>query len=144
MATRSLTLLALLLLLAGCGGGRLSQQEFTTRANEICGDVNEGLKGIREPSGIDDLGPVLDEGLVVVNDGLDELRKVKPPESLDARYDAWLAKVDEAAKALAKASDAAERDDQAAVGLALQEGDDANVAANRLATQLGLRTCAED
>jgi hypothetical protein len=132
------------LAVAGCGGGRLSQSEFVSKANDICADVNDGLQEIREPAGIDDLAPVLDEGLVVVNDGVAELRDLKPPESLSDPYDAWLDKVEESAHAIEEARDAARRNDQAAVGLALQEGDDANTEANRLAAQLGLTTCAVD
>lgn len=136
--------LVALALLAGCGGGRLSQEEFVSQANEICTNVNDGLREIRAPKDQSDFAPVLDEGLVVVNDGVGELRDLQPPEALDARYDAWLDKVEESAKAIEKASAAAKKNDQAAIGLALQEGDDANTEANRLAAQLGLRACAED
>lgn len=142
---RLAALLVLVALAAGCGGGaRLSRAEFVSKANGVCTDINQGLNEIREPTSRTDLAPVLDEGIVVVEDGLDELRDLRPPSELDARYQAWLAKVEESTKALAKARDAAKRDDQAAVGLALQEGDDANTEANRRAAELGLRACAED
>jgi hypothetical protein len=144
MPLRALAVVACVLAFAGCGGGRLSEEEFTARATAICGDVNKGLREIEDPASMEDLAATLDEGLVVVDDGLDELRDLKPPEALDARYDAWLAKVQESADELAKARDAVKREDQAAVGLALQSGDDANVEANRLAAALGLRACAED
>jgi hypothetical protein len=142
---RSVAAVVLVLAVAGCGGeARLSQQELLTRADGICAEVNQGLVGIREPADLRDLAPVLDEGLVVVDDGVAELRELRPPAELEDGYDAWLDEVEASAEALEEASAAARRNDQAAVGLALQESDDKNTEANRLAARLGLTDCAQD
>ena len=47
-----LGLAGLALVLAGCGGGRLSQAELTSQANAICADINTGLENVREPKSV--------------------------------------------------------------------------------------------
>lgn len=130
------------LALAACGGGELSRQQFLERADAICTRVNDELSEIQQPASLAELAPVLDEGLVVVRDAVEDLRELEPPAEMEARVEAWIDKVDEAADELDKAADAARRGDQEAVGLALQAGDDANTEGNERARQLGLQSCA--
>ena len=132
-------------MLAACGGGgELSREEFVSEANAVCGRVNDELNEIQEPANLSEIAETLDEGLVVVRDGIADVRELDPPDEMSDDVDAWLAKVEESADELEKARDGAERNDQAAVGIALQSADDANTEANRLAARMALTACAED
>jgi hypothetical protein len=127
---RRAALLAVLVV-AGCGGGELSREEFNERANAICNRVNEELAEVGTPESLDQLATTLDE-----------LRELEPPAEIEDEVDAWIDQVEKAVDELEKARDAAEANDQSAVGLALQTADDANNEGNQRAAALGLTTCA--
>jgi hypothetical protein len=138
---RRVALLAVLVV-AGCGGGELSRDEFKQEANAICDRVNEELGEVGTPESLEDLATTLDEGIVVVRDAIAELRDLEPPSEIEGEVAAWIDQVEKALLELEKARDAADDNDQSAVGLALQSADDANNEGNQRAAALGLTTCA--
>lgn len=144
---RRLVFLAVLVV-AGCGGGggaELTKAEFTAKANAICKQLSAELDDIAgEPTSLEELAPVLDQGLGVLEAGIEDLRDLNAPAAMDEGVEHWIGRLEVSAKLLAEARDAARDGDQNKVGVALQSGDDANTQANDEAKRLGLADCAED
>ena len=133
---------------AGCGGGEsaeLTRAEFTAKAEAICKQLSAELDEVAgEPTSLEELAPVLDQGLGVLEQGIDDLRDLNAPSAMDDEVGYWIGRLELSAKLLAQARDAARDGDQAKVGVALQAGDEANTQANDEARRLGLQECAKD
>ena len=87
------------LALSACGGGdeRLTQEEFVTEGNAICTSGSERIDaaakeafGDEEPSEEVITAFVKDEAVPEIEKQLDDLSDLKPPENLEAQYDAAL------------------------------------------------------
>lgn len=144
---RRLALLAVLVV-AGCGSGEskeLTKADFTAKANAICKQLSADLDQIAgEPASLPELAPVLDQGLDVLEQGIDDLRALNAPAALDAKVEHWIEQLEISAKLLGHARDAARDGNQGRVGVALQAGDEANTDANNEARALGLADCAAE
>lgn len=132
-------------ILSACGGGagdRLSAEDFREQANAICAQYNDKVSALGTPTSPEEIPEFVEQGIPLIEEGLAELRALKPPEELEEDYDAML---DETAKAIPAArdlSEAAADQDAAAVQEAIAQGQRADEAADRLATKLGLDSCA--
>jgi hypothetical protein len=145
---KSAAALALVLaaLASGCGGGdeRLSEEEFRTQANAICEEYNEKLGAIGTPESPEEIPQFVDEGIPVIEEGIAELRDLNPPEEFEEDYDAMLDETEKAIPAARDLSEAAAAGDVQAVQEAIAQGQRADEAADRIATELGLDSCAAD
>jgi hypothetical protein len=142
-----LAVVALSVLAAGCGGGgdnRLSKEDFQQQANAICKRYDEKIAAIGTPSSPADIPAFVEKGIPLIQQGIAELRALRPPADLQADYDRMLDETAKAIPAARKLADAAAKNDAAAVQEALKEGNDANTASDELATKLGLPQCAAD
>jgi hypothetical protein len=141
-------LAAALAAVTGCGGGgggdRLSKEDFQQRANAVCQKYDTKIQALGSPSSPEDIPKFLEKGLPLIQQGVAELRSLKPPEELEQDYDAMLDETEKAIPAARKLGDAAEKQDAAAVQEALAEGERADDESDRLATKLGLDKCAAD
>lgn len=143
----ALLAIALLALAAGCGGGggsdnRLSKDEFQSRANAICKRYEGKLAALGKPSSPADIPQYVDKSVPLIQQGLAELRALRPPVDLQ---DDWNNLLDETQKAIPAArqlSDAAAKNDAAGVQAAIAAGDAASSASDRIAAKLGLAQCA--
>jgi hypothetical protein len=98
MAARGLlfAVAAFALVAGGCGGGggkRLSKAEFVSRADAICAKyekrVQNRMAGV--PAGDQkQLASSIKNVLPLIRKGNDELRSLKPPGSLQSRFDSWM------------------------------------------------------
>lgn len=132
-------------LLAGCGGDdRLSQADFQQRANAICEKYDKKIAALGSPSSPADIPAFVEKGIPLIEQGLAELRALNPPEDVAEEYDRMLDETEKAIPAARKLSDAAAKSDAEAVQKALQEGERADEASDRIATKLGLDRCAAD
>lgn len=131
-------------LAAGCGGGgsRLSKDEFHKQANAICKRYDQKIAALGAPSTPADIPEFVRKGIPLIEQGLAELRALKPPQELEGDYNRMLDETEKAVPAARKLADAAEKNDAAAVQEALSEGNAANQKSDRLATKLGLSSCA--
>lgn len=134
----------LLVGLAGCGGGggdRLSKEDFQQQANAVCKKYDAKIKALGQPTSPADIPEFVEKGIPVIQQGIAELRALRPPEELQADYDRMLDETEKAIPAARKLADAAEKQDAAAVQEAIKAGNDADQASDRLATKLGLSEC---
>ena len=134
----------IVLLASACGGGggdRLSEAEFQSQANAICGKYEQQLRALGSPSSLDEIPAFVDRALAILNREIDEISQLDPPQDLQSQFDALLAASDRTKKAADDLSTAAKAGDQAAVQKALEEGRAASTQADKLAGDLGLDQC---
>ena len=140
-------LIAVVVAAAGCGGDggdRLTEQEFRDRANQICADFGNELDALGEPGSLEELGTQLEEGRTIFEDGLDELRQLRPPEELQSEYDRLLGTGDDALAAFENMQQAAEDGDVGEVQRIAGEAEQADEESDEIARGLGLDDCATD
>lgn len=133
---------------AGCGGGgsdgRLSTDEFRQRANAICERYDAKIAAIGSPTSPDDIPEFVDKGIPLIQQGIAELRALKPPEEFEQDYDRMLDSTAQAIPAARDLADAAPKQDAEAIQAALQAGEAADQESDQIATKLGLYKCAAD
>lgn len=144
-----LFVVAALALVAGCGNGndkRLSKVDFVTQANAICAKyekrVQSRMAGV--PAGDQkQLASSIKNVLPLIRKGNDELRSLKPPGSLQSRFDSWMGLADAEVGAAQKLQDALDKNDIQAIQAAFKELQAKDAAQDRIASQdLGLTGCA--
>jgi len=133
--------LVFVFLAAGCGGGG-PKEDFQKQANAICKRYNQKIEALGTPSTPADIPQLVAKGIPLIQQGVAELRALKPPQELKADYELMLDETEKAVPAARKLADAAAKNDAAAVQEALKEGNAANQKSDRLATKLGLSECA--
>jgi hypothetical protein len=146
---RAAGLAAVLALLgAACGGGddgdRLSEEEFRTQANAICEEYDAKIAEIGSPESPEDIPEFVEQGIPVIEEGLAELRALNPPAELEEDYNAMLDETEKAIPAARDLSEAAAEGDAEAVQEAIEQGQRADEASDRFATELGLDACASE
>jgi hypothetical protein len=151
MAARGLlfAVAAFALVAGGCGGGggkRLSKAEFVSRADAICAKyekrVQSRMAGV--PAGDQkQLASSIKNVLPLIRKGNDELRSLKPPGSLQSRFDSWMVLADAEVGAAQKLQEALDKNDIQAIQAAFKELQTKDAAQDRIARQdLGLTGCA--
>jgi hypothetical protein len=142
---RLLVVLALVALLAGCGGStRLSRQEFAKRADALCTKYASDLKKLGQPTSFPELATFTDKAVPLAQRLIDDTKKLKPPKDEQATVDQWNTENQKVVDAIRALGDAASKSDQAAAQKALQAGDAANTKSNTLGKQLGMSACTKD
>jgi len=142
---RSLALVLGAFVLAACGGGsgRLSRAELTTRATKICTKQAETVAQIpRGPANATNAAGYLGAVLSVVESGVKQFHKLKPPRDEEATYRAFLRELDrnlDILRTLRAAAAAKQRQDYVA-GLADLHRSRRRIDA--LERRLGLTECA--
>jgi hypothetical protein len=138
-----LTVVVSAVALVGCGGeDRLSQAEFQQRANAVCKKYNDRIAAIGDPTSPAVVPEYVDKGIPLIEQGLSELRDLKPPEDLEDDYNRMLDATEDGIPAIRKLGEAVAAEDAVAVQEALQEVRRVSTTSNQLATTLGLDTCA--
>jgi hypothetical protein len=130
---------------AGCGGGgddRLSQKELQTQANAICEKYDNKIQALGSPSSPEEVSGFVDQVIPLLQQGVAELRALKPPADIEDDYDRMLDETEKAVPAARKLADAAEKNDAAALQEALAAARKADEASDEIATKLGLTGCA--
>ena len=130
---------------AACGGGgddRLSQEEFQKQANAICDKYDSRIQALGTPSSAQEVSGFVDQVIPLLQQGISELRALKPPADVEDDYDRMLDQTEKAVPAAQKLADAAEKNDAAALQEALDEARKADQASDEIATKLGLTGCA--
>ncbi|HEY6835096.1 MAG TPA: hypothetical protein VI142_01375 [Gaiellaceae bacterium] len=142
-----LAALAVVLLLAGCGGGsdppRLSQAEFASKADAICRTYNRQSSAIARPTSLAELATAIDKLVAMLDQSVKRLQKLRPPKDEQADADRWLAGVQKLEADLRTVQDKAAKKDAQGVAAALQAGDAHNKRSNALAAKLGLTVCSK-
>jgi hypothetical protein len=132
--------LVLACLAAGCGGS--AKEDFQKQANAICKRYDAKINALGTPSSPADIPQYVEKAIPIIQQGLAELRALKPPQGLEADYKLMLDETEKAVPAARNLADAAAKNDAAAVQKALKEGNAANQKSDRFATKIGLSECA--
>jgi hypothetical protein len=136
---------ALVATTAACGGGedgRLSQEEFKKQANAICDKYDSRIQALEAPSSPEEVSGFVDRVIPLLQEGISELRALKPPAEPECDYDRMLDETAKAVPAARQLADAAKENDAAAVQEALAAARNADQASDAIATKLGLTGCA--
>ena len=136
--------LVLVCLAAGCGGSGSGKEKFQKQANAVCKRYDAKIKALGTPSTPADIPKFVDVAVPIIQQGVAELRALKPPQELAGDYNRMLDETEKAIPAAQRLADAASKNDPAGVQKALKEGNTANQNSNRLATKIGLSECAAD
>jgi hypothetical protein len=127
-----------------CGGNdRLSKAEFQQQANAICAKYQKRIDAVGQPASIEEIADWVDKVIPLVEQEIDEMDDLNPPEEDQEAFDQMIAKAEETRDAGEELGDAAERNDQAAVQAALKEGQASGDEADRLAGELDLDDCQD-
>jgi Tfp pilus assembly protein PilP len=141
-AASRMFVLAVLVLAAGCGGDdRLSREEFVSEAEAICEDFDQRVNEVDEPESADDVERYVNEVRPVVEDGLDELRELQPPEEFEERWDVLMARNDDGLEALDDLAQAGANGDEARVQEISEDATRRDEESDRIALELGLEKC---
>jgi Tfp pilus assembly protein PilP len=141
-AASRMFVLAVLVLAAGCGGDdRLSREEFVSEAEAICEDFDQRVNEVDEPQNADDIERYVNEVRPVVEDGLNELKGIQPPEEFEGQWNELVAMNDESLQALDDLAEAAANRDEDRLEEITEEASRRDEESDRIAQELGLQKC---
>jgi len=131
--------------LAGCGGDeRLSADEFRERGNAICQKYEKQIEAIPTPTSLGDIPEYVDEAIPIVEQEIEELKALEPPEENQETFDQMIAEAEKAAAVGPELREAAEANDRAEIERVLDEGNAAADRADERAQALGLNDCVDE
>jgi hypothetical protein len=138
--------LALVLALTGCGGGgdgdRLSQEELSERAQEICGEARSELDAIDfDGDSSEAVAAYAAAAAPVLRERLAELERLEPPADAEEPWAQFLEEARREARALEQLEEAAREEDHRAAGKAARAGRQAAIRTAALAQVLGIQAC---
>jgi hypothetical protein len=96
---------------------------------------------VDEPESADDVERYVNEVRPVVEDGLDELRELQPPEEFEERWDVLMARNDDGLEALDDLAQAGANGDEARVQEISEDATRRDEESDRIALELGLEKC---
>jgi hypothetical protein len=134
--------------LAGCGGSDgessapLTQAELVAKADAVCKQSKADIDAIQDPTDIAGLATAIDAQLKIIEDAMNELKELNPPENLASDYEAWLAALDAKLEVTKEARDAAETGVTAEVEKAIEKLDIDTSEEEKLAKKIGFKECS--
>jgi predicted nuclease with TOPRIM domain len=128
-------------IVAGCGGGELSEQELRDQANQACREYAETVEGLETPEDPNDLGSAFDEAEPAIDDLRSDLEDLQPPAELEERYGQVVQGVEAAGDRLGQLREAAEAEDTERLQQLVGEAAEAQQEADQAAQELGLDAC---
>jgi hypothetical protein len=131
---------------AGCGGsGRLSKADFQAKADGICSKYNAKIKGALANVGSNPstIASGVDKAVALIKNGTNELGKLKPPKQYDAKYGEWMKINRDEIATGTQLADAARKTDKKAFNSAIAKLASQGKDSDRLAREMGLKSCAE-
>jgi hypothetical protein len=143
---RAFLLLLAVGVLAGCGGGggeRLTREEYASKADAICTKYNRQTDVLQNPTNLRELANVADATLAILDNAIEDLRELEPPENEQETVDRWLEEVGKLRADLAEIRDKAKANDMEGVQAVVPKAEEHNKRGNELATQLGMTVCNE-
>jgi hypothetical protein len=133
---------ASVLVVAGCGGGRLSHDDYVSRADAVCTAYRSKVALLTHARTYNEVIAYADKTLPLYMAALDKLQALRPPSSDEPAVRRWLAADEKVATAIGRLRDAAMRHDPAATNDASAEMQAAGLTGTRAAAALGLSSCA--
>lgn len=133
---------AAVLAVAGCGGGRLSHQEFAQRADAVCAAYQGQVKLLTQPASYTAVISYVETTLPLYEAALKQLAALEPPAADEAPVQAWLASSRKVAVSLRSLRQAAMRHDLPGTNAAAAQVQATGAASRQAASALGLTACA--
>ncbi len=130
----------------GCGGDgdRLSREELVSQADAICAEYEAELEGLAEPESLADFERLVRDAKPIVENGIESLRGLEPPEELEDDYDEWISRNEENLDVIDELEAAVAEQDEQHIQEVVQELGQNEQEADELATEIGLEDCATD
>jgi hypothetical protein len=139
----ALTVAVGITLIAGCGGGGSSSDNFVADADGICKKADAQQKAVAQPTKTSQVGPYLDKVEPILTDGISQLSGLTPPSDQKDTYDKWVANLKQQETQFKAAQATAKSDPSKAVTM-LQGQKTLSDQGNALAKQLGLKECGKN
>jgi hypothetical protein len=149
--------LAVGLIIAGCGGGSsstgasgsapLSQGDFVSQANAVCKESNDkvaALPALPPNPDLKTVGNLAAQEIPIANEAYSRLRAITPPSNLQDKYNQFLASGKATIAAAGQLADAAKSGDTSQAKAAAQKLSVGNQQGDALAKSLGLDECAKN
>jgi hypothetical protein len=138
-----------LLLAAGCGSGgssdeRLTREQLVQKADAICAEYGRKVDALTAPQSFTELAAYARSAHKALSDGLSQLRELRPPTDLQARYERWVDAGDRALGRIDELQKAAEKKDQLEIQTLVAAAKREDDSSDRLAAELGMVECAND
>lgn len=137
----ALSLLAVAVVLAGCGASRLSHEELVKRGDAVCSRYKRQVRNVPPPASVRQVQRYVARVLPPYRRALDELRALKPPKADDAGTAAWLQMDERVAADLERLRAAARRGAYGDVRHAIAAAAADDRRASRLAARVGFNVC---
>ena len=132
--------IALLVALAGCGGGS-SRQNFIEDATAICADTTDRVRALGTPDSFTATQLFARQAKDAVGDGINELDDLTPPEELDDAFGRYLATLEARRTVLGRMGEAADANSMKGLQEVGSELDVVNARAKSQARRAGLPDC---
>jgi hypothetical protein len=131
---------------AGCGGDgdRLTREELVSEADAICADYEGELEGLAEPETLADFERLVQDAKPIVENGIESLRALDPPEDLDDEFEEWISRNEENVDAIEDLQEAVADRDEQRIQEIVRQVDENEQEADELAAEIGLEDCASD
>jgi hypothetical protein len=132
------------LVVAGCGGSStLSRADFVKQANAVCRRVNTKISSAGQATSAADVVRIGPAVVAAEQNGLADLRKLKPPANLQADWTKILADLNLLTNNASKLVAAARKNDGASAQQAANDSTQRQSEIDRLAGRDGLTNCAQ-
>jgi hypothetical protein len=95
----------------GSGGQQLSKEEFASKANQICTDIQNKVNALSAPKQVGEISAYVDKARSVLNDGLDRMRALQAPSETQAARDKFVSVGEHQSDLFNKLKDAAKSKD---------------------------------
>jgi hypothetical protein len=134
--------LTALVLVAGCGGDEgMSREEFISEADAICQEFDQRVEAVDEPQSADDIERYVNEVRPVIEDGLNDLKELQPPEEIEEQWNELVAKNEEGLQMLDDLAEAGTSGDEARLQQITEDATRRDNESDRIARQIGLQEC---
>jgi hypothetical protein len=143
---QALVIVLTITFLAGCGGSGkpLTKEEYASRADAVCTKYNGQVKALKEPKNLSELADIADQTLPILDNALNDLKKLKPPAAEQSISAQWLAQIQGLKDDLQEIRDKANAKDVQAVRQVAPRAARHNSRSNELASELGMTVCNSD
>ena len=141
---RHLWILALVAVIAGCGGDSsdtLSRPDYTKKANASCVEAERKLDALGGFENFEELEREMKAGQDALEQSAEEFRALKPPPALVARHERLIGLTEETAELAGRLSVAAGENDQVEMQKQAERAEQLTQSANEVSRQLGLEEC---
>ena len=121
----------------------LTRKEFAQKADAICARGKQKTQALATPTTLPQLARLADQTADVLNDALEDLRKLEPPAQERNLVDQWLAGVETLESDVREIGKRAGENDRGGVSALAAKAQKRNARVNALAARLGMTVCNE-